>query len=339
MRDATSPVPSEAGIERLLYPLDDGQTCLSVRVAEESVWLSQRQMAELFQKRQPTIAEHIQGIYDEGELEREATHRKFRLVQTEGARTIERDVEFYNLDVIISVGYRVRSQRGTRFRQWATRRLREYILKGYVLDEARLVQGRHGAFDALLERIRAIRASERQFYQKLTDLYATSLDYDPDHPLARAFFAAVQNKLHWAIHGHTAAEIIAARADAAKPQMGLTAWKRAPDGRICKADIDVAKNYLTAEELAQLELLVEQYLTFAEFQARRGKPMRMADWQAKLDAFLRLNDCPILAHAGRISAAREGEGGAGAGGIRGAAAGRRSLGTLGPLRRRGGRGD
>jgi hypothetical protein len=213
-------------------------------------------------------------------------------------------VEFYNLDVIISVGYRVRSQRGTQFRQWATQRLREYLLKGFVLDEARLRQGRGDALDALVERIRAIRASEQQFYRKLTDLYATSVDYDPHHPLARAFFAAVQNKLHWAIHGHTAAELIAARADASQPQMGLTSWKGSPGGRIGKAEIAVAKNYLTEKELRQLNRLVDQYLSAAEFQAEEGCPMRMADWQEALNGVLRTNRRPILAHHGRISAAR-----------------------------------
>jgi hypothetical protein len=288
----------------LLYQADDGQTCLSVRIADESVWLSQRQMAELFQKGVPTINEHIQRIYEEGELDRDPTIRKFRIVQTEGSRSIEREVEFYNLDVIISVGYRVHSHRGTQFRQWATRRLREYILKGYVLDEARLAHGRDGAFEGLLERVRAIRASERQFYQKLTDLFATSVDYDPDHPLARAFFAAVQNKLHFAVHGHTAAELIAARADASRPQMGLTSWKGTPDGRIAKAEIAVAKNYLTEKELRQLNRLVEQYLSSAEFQAEEGCPMRMADWQEALDGVLRTNRRPILAHQGRVSASR-----------------------------------
>jgi hypothetical protein len=305
MQRAMVPIHPGDGAELLVYQADDGQTCIQVRVADETVWLSQRQLAELFQKGVRNIGHHLGRIYQEGELERGPTTQRYWVVQTEGGRAIEREVEFYNLDVIISVGYRVRSYRGTQFRQWATRRLREYLLQGFVLDEERLARGRPGdGFDALVARVRAIRVSERRFYQKLTDLYATSLDYDPDHPLTRAFFASVQNKLHWAIHGHTAAELIAERADASKPKMGLTGWTSGPEGRICKADTEVAKNYLMPEELTQLELLVEQYLSFAELAARRGKPMRMADWQAKLDGFLALNDCAILEHAGRVSAAR-----------------------------------
>jgi hypothetical protein len=305
MTNAMVPIHPNEGAEFLLYQADDGQTCIAVRVAEETVWLSQRQLAELFQKSVPTINHHIQSVYEEGELERAPTIRKYLIVQTEGGRAIEREVEFYNLDVIISVGYRVRSHRGTQFRQWATRRLRDYLLNGFVLDDERLRHGRRDErFEALLARVRAIRVSEGHLYRKLTDLFATSVDYDPDHPLARAFFATVQNKLHRAITGHTAAEIIAQRADASRPQMGLTAWRNALLGRICKADIEVAKNYLTGEELALLELLVEQFLTFAEFQARRGNGLRMADWNPKLDAFLTLNNCPILEGAGRVSAAQ-----------------------------------
>jgi hypothetical protein len=237
-----------------------------------------------------------------------AEFRKYQIVQTEGARTVERAVEGYNLDVIISVGYRVRSHRGTQFRRWATRRLRDYLLQGFVLDEERLKQGRQrGAFEELQARIRAIRVSERPFTQKLTDLYATSVDYDPDHPQARAFVATVQNKLHGAIRGRTAAERIAERADAAQPQRDLTAGS-APGGRLRKVDAEVAGNDLTAEERWQLERLVEQYLSFAELRAELGKEIRMADWEAPLDALLRLNGYPVLEPAGQVSepnAARE----------------------------------
>jgi hypothetical protein len=297
--------PANPEGEFLLYQTDDGETRLQVRLVDETVWLSQRLMAELFEKTVPTINEHVRSIYEEGELQRGPTIRKFRIVQTEGDRAIEREVDFYNLDVIISIGYRVRSHRGTQFRQWATQRLREYLIKGFVLDDERLKEGRglgRDYFDELLERIRDIRASERRFYQKITDIYATSIDYDPQHALTQEFFATVQNKLHWAIHGHTAAEIIAERADAGKPNMGLTTWRNAPRGRVRRADVEVAKNYLNEEEMRRLNLLVDQYLSFAEFQAGERRPMAMADWKTKLDAFLTLNGREILNHAGRISA-------------------------------------
>jgi hypothetical protein len=295
MQDPMVPIRPGDGAEFLIYPAEDGQTRIAVQVAEETVWLSQRQLAELFQKDVRTINEHIQNLYAEGELERAPTIRKYQIVQTEGVRTVQREVEFYNLDVIISVGYRVRSQRGTQFRRWATQRLREYILKGFVLDEARLTRD---AFDALVERVRAIRASEQHFGQKITDLYATSIDYDPDHPQARAFLATVQSKLHAAVRGRPAAAPIAVRADASPPPVGL-ASERVSEGSIRQMDAGVARSELTAEEVSHLGLLVEQYLSFAELQARRGKEMRMADWEAKLDAFLRLNGCPVLEAAGR----------------------------------------
>lgn len=291
--------------EFLLYQTEDGQTRVQVRVLDETIWLTQKQLAELFQKDVRTINEHIQNVFEEGELEREPTIRKFRIVQLEGSRQVEREVEHYNLDVIISVGYRVRSHRGTQFRQWATKQLRELIVKGFVLDDERLKEGRRlgrDYFDELLERIRDIRASEKRFYQKICEIYATSTDYDKEHPLTQEFFKTVQNKLHWAIHGHTAAETIAGRADGTKPNMGLTTWKNAPKGKIRKADVEVAKNYLTEEELSNLNLIVDQYLSFAELQARQRRPMTMADWKTKLDAFLALNDRDILQNAGSISA-------------------------------------
>jgi hypothetical protein len=303
MRNDLLPSSPGDGAEFAICPADDGQTQLSVRVAEETVWLSQRQMAELFQKNPWTIGEHIQHIYQEGELTREATTWKNEMVRTEGTRRVTREVVLYNLDVIISVGYRVHSRRGTQFRQWATRRLREYLLKGFVLNEARLSQGRDGAFEALQARIRAIRASDRQFHQKLTDLFATSLDYDPEHPLARAFCASVRAKLLGAIRGRTAAERIPRRAGADRPEMGLPD-RGVPEGLIRKGDAEVASDDLTAEELRRLNLLVEQYLSFAELQARRWKEMRMADWHAKLDAFLRLNDYEVRGQAEKVPAAQ-----------------------------------
>jgi hypothetical protein len=266
---------------------------------DETVWLTQKLMAELFQKDVRTINEHIRNIYEEGELAPEATIRKFRIVQTEGSRQVSRKVDFYNLDVIISVGYRVKSHRGTQFRQWATQRLREYIIKGFTLDDERLKQAGSGSyFDELLARIRDIRASEKVFWRKVLDIYATSIDYDPNTDMSRRFFQIVQNKMHWAAHGHTAAEIIAERADAEKPKMGLTSWTGA---RPTRADTEVAKNYLSAEELDTLNRIVAMYLDFAELQALSRRPMYMKDWIAKLDEFLKVSERDILTHAGRVS--------------------------------------
>jgi hypothetical protein len=289
----------------VLYTSPDGSARLQLRIEHETLWLTQRQLSELFQKDVRTINEHIQNIFSEGELPPEATIRKFRIVQAEGARTVERLVDHYSLDVVIAVGYRVRSTRGTQFRQWATATLREYLTKGFAIDDERLMAGGGlGAdyFEELLERIRAIRASERRFYQKITDIYATSIDYDSDAAITQEFYATVQNKLHWAIHGHTAAEIITERADAAKPNMGLTTWKNAPAGPIRKGDVGIAKNYLTHDEMAALNRVVTMYLDYAEDQAVRQRPMHMADWVRKLDAFLEFNERNILSHAGRVSA-------------------------------------
>jgi len=300
-----APVPVEVSSEFLLYQTEGGETRVQVRLYEGTVWLTQRLISDLYQKSVKTINEHIKNIYDEGELNPQATIRKFRIVQPEGDRQVERLVDFYNLDVILAVGYRVRSHRGTQFRQWATKQLREYVVKGFVLDDERLKDGRglgEDYFDELLERIRDIRASERRFYQKITDIYATSIDYDPKHPMTLEFFKTVQNKMHWAIHGHTAAETVFLRADASKPNMGLMTWKHGPKGRIQKVDVTVAKNYLTQEEISNLNLIVNQYLDFAEFQARQRKAMRMEDWITKLDGFLQLNDRSVLRNAGRISA-------------------------------------
>lgn len=286
----------------LMYQTENGDTKIQVRLEGETVWMTQKAMAELFQKGVPTINEHIKNIYAEGELTEEATIRKNRIVQVEGSREVEREVAFYNLEMIIAVGYRVRSHRGTQFRQWATERLNEYMVKGFTMDDERLKEMRNiGAdyFDELLERIRDIRASERRFYQKITDIYATSIDYDPSTPIAREFFATVQNKLHFAIHGHTASELIMKRADASKPNMGLTSWK---GDKVRKQDVVVAKNYLSQEELSDLNRIVTMYLDYAESQAKKKKPMYMKDWAERLDAFLEFNEHEILTNAGKIKA-------------------------------------
>ena len=297
--DSTNP---ENESELLLYQTEDGQTRIQVRFVEETVWLSQTQMSELFQTTKQNISLHVKNIFEDGELAEESVVKEYLTTAADGKRY---STKYYNLDVIISVGYRVRSHRGTQFRQWATQRLREFIIKGFVLDDERLKEGRKlgkDYFDELLARIRDIRSSERRFYQKITDIYATSIDYDAQHPLTQEFFKTVQNKLHWAIHGHTAAELISERADGDQPNMGLTNWKNAPKGRIRKTDAEIAKNYLDEEELSQLNLLVDQYLSFAELQAKQRKGMTMADWKTKLDAFLTLNDREILDHSGTISA-------------------------------------
>jgi hypothetical protein len=286
----------------LIY--QDGSLNLQVRMDGQTVWLTQKLLAELYQTTIANINQHLSAIYEEGELSREATIKYYLIVQTEGKRRVQRSVEHYSLDVILAIGYRVRSTRGTQFRQWATVRLSELLIKGFTLDDERLKSGRTiGAdyFDELLARIRDIRASERLFYQKITDIYATSIDYDPEAELTQSFFKTVQNKLHWAIHGHTAAEIIHSRASAEKPNMGLTTWKNAPRGSIRKADVSIAKNYLSAQEIDALNRIVSMYLDYAEDQARRHNPMHMADWIKKLDAFLRFNERDILTHAGSIS--------------------------------------
>jgi len=286
-----------------LYNTEDGQIHLDVRLQDENLWLNQRQMADLFERSVKTINEHLQNVYEEGELIPEATIRKFRIVQLEGTRDVERLVDHYNLDAIIAVGYRIRSSRGTQFRQWATSTLKEYLVKGFVMDDQRLKEGRNiGAdyFDELLERIRDIRASERRFYQKITDIYATAADYNPNAPVSKTFFATVQNKLHWAIHGHTAAELIKVRAHAEQPNMGLQSWK---GQRVRKGDVTVAKNYLNEEELGNLNRIVTMYLDFAEDQAKRRKDMSMQEWADRLDAFLEFNERDVLDNAGKISKA------------------------------------
>ncbi|MCX5699749.1 MAG: virulence RhuM family protein [Candidatus Omnitrophica bacterium] len=284
--------------ELIIYQTEDGQTKLQVKMEDETVWLTQDQMAELFDKGRTTITEHIQNTFKERELVENAVCREFRRTGPDGK---EYAVKHYNLDVIISVGYRVKSLRGTQFRIWATQRLKEYIVKGFTLDDERLKQGGQKAryFQELLQRIRDIRSSERNFYQKVTDIYATSIDYRKDDLLTEEFFAAVQNKMHYAVHGHTAAEIIVKRADSRKPLMGLTSFK---GNYITAQDTKVAKNYLTEKELNQLNLIVSMYLDFAELQAANGRSMKMANWIVKLDEFLKLSERELLANAGNISA-------------------------------------
>ena len=293
-------LPEKSNSQILIYQTEAGQTKIEVRLENETVWLTQRLMAELFQVTIPTINEHIKNIYNEAELGSEATIRKFRIVQKEGKREVSRSVDFYNLDMIISVGYRIKSHVATRFRQWATQRLREYIIKGFVLDDERLKNPDQpfDYFDELLRRIQDIRTSERRFYQKITEIYATSIDYDPTVETSILFFKTVQNKLHWAITGQTAAEIICDRADSKKINMGLTNWR---GGKVRKRDVAVAKNYLNEDELLALNNLVEQYLIFAEGQAMKRISMHMKNWIEKLNGFLTLNDSEILEHAGKIS--------------------------------------
>lgn len=291
-------VPSSPG-EFLIYQTVDGKTRVQVRFEGETAWLSQRDMAELFQTSKQNVSLHLQNVFDDGELQREATVKEYLTVQTEGSRQVQRSVEHYNLDVIISVGYRVKSLRGTQFRIWATQRLREYIVKGFALDDERLKNAGGGDhFQELLDRIRDIRSSERVFWRKVLDIYALSEDYSPNAETSKRFFQTVQNKMHWAISGQTAAEIVHARADAEKPLMGLTSH---PGPRPRKEDVIVAKNYLTEEELKAMNLLVSAYLDFAELQAMNRKPMFMADWVSKLDDFIRMTDRQILTHAGKVS--------------------------------------
>ena len=284
--------------EIILYQTEDGQTKVEVRMEGETVWLSLNQLAELFQTTKQNISLHIKNIYSEAELQEAATVKEYLTVQKEGNRSVKRALDYYNLDLIISVGYRVNSHRGTQFRIWATQRLREYIIKGFTLDDDRLKRaGQMNYFDELLARIRDIRSSEKVFYHKVKDLYATSIDYAESSQTTQEFFKIVQNKLLWAISQKTAAEIIRDRADAAKPNMGLTTWAGL---KVRKGDVTIAKNYLDEEEMVALNLLVEQYLAFAEAQAQQRKPMYMKDWIKRLNDILTINERQVLEHAGRI---------------------------------------
>lgn len=295
MTDSSAPQVGEV----LLYRTEDGRTRVECRFEGETLWLTQAQMAELFETTPQNITLHLKAIYAEGELSESATCKEHLQVRSEGAREVRRNLKHYALDAVLAVGYRVRSPRGTAFRQWATERLREYVVKGFALDDVRLKQGGGGLyFDELLARIRDIRASEKMFWRKVLDIYATSIDYDPSADASQRFFATVQNKMHWAAHGHTAAEVVYTRADAGKPNMGLTSIGGT---RLTRQDASVAKNYLTETELDGLNRIVTAYLDFAELQAMRRTTMTMAGWIAKLDDFLRLSEHDILTHAGRVS--------------------------------------
>ncbi len=296
MSVSKEPNPPAQG-QFLVYSAEDGRTKIEVRLEHETVWLTQQHMAELFQTTKQNVSLHLQNIFKEKELAEDSVVKESLTTAADGKSY---QTKFYNLDAIISVGYRVKSAVATRFRIWATQRLREYIVKGFVLDDERLKNPDHpfDYFDELLRRIQDIRTSERRFYQKITDIYATSIDYDPAQLESIEFFQTVQNKMHWAITGQTAAEIIHTRADSAKPHMGLTNWRGA---KVRKQDVTIAKNYLSEPELAALNNLVEQYLVFAEGQAMRRVPMHMRDWITKLHGFLTINDRNILTHAGKIS--------------------------------------
>ncbi|MEQ1607128.1 MAG: virulence RhuM family protein [Pyrinomonadaceae bacterium] len=285
--------------ELIIYQTDDGRTRIETRLEDETVWLTQVTMAELFQTSQQNISLHVQNIYEEGELTAEATHKDFLLVRREGNREVRREIAHYNLDMILSVGYRVKSGIATRFRIWATQRLREYIVKGFTMNDELLKQAGGGNyFDELLERIRDIRSSEKVFWRKVLDIYSTSIDYDPKLEISVRFFQTVQNKMHWAAHGNTAAEVIFKRIDAAKLNLGLTSFKgRKPT----KQETEIAKNYLTEPELAILNRMVNAYLELAELQAMNRKPMYMRDWVERLDDFLRMTGSEILEHAGSVS--------------------------------------
>ena len=282
----------------LIYQDKDGATKIDVRLESETLWITQQQMAELFQTTKQNVSLHIGNIYREGELNENSTVKDFLTVQKEGGRKVKRSLQYYNLDMVVSVGYRIKSHVATRFRIWATNVIKEYLIKGFALDDERLKQARNNYFDELLARIRDIRTSEKLFYRKICDIFATSIDYDPDVEITNRFFATVQNKFHWAIHAHTAAELIVERADATQPNMGLTTWS---GKTIQQQDVTIAKNYLSKTELDHLNRLVSQYLEFAELQAQQHKPMYMKDWLKKLHDILTVNEREILMHSGKIS--------------------------------------
>lgn len=291
--------------EFLIFTAQAGKNSIEARYEDETIWLSQKLMSELFQVETNTINYHLKEIYKSGEADENRTIRNFRIVQTEGKRQVERNVEFYNLDAIISVGYRVNSIRATQFRQWATKVLKDFAIKGFVLDKKRLENGTYlneNYFEELLAEIREIRLSERKFYQKVTDIYATSLDYNKDAVVTKEFFAKVQNKLHFAIHGNTASELIYIRVDSTKEKMGLTSWKNSPEGKIIKTDVSIAKNYLSKKELDELGKIVNAFLDLAENRAKRKIPMTMEDWSKRIDEFLKFDDRDILTNSGKITA-------------------------------------
>jgi hypothetical protein len=304
MNEKKKAVIRNSTAEFLIFTGQAGENGIEVQIAEENVWLTQKLMAVLFDVSVPTINEHLSNLFNQNEIQKTATIRKFRIVQNEGEREVTRNIEFYNLEAIMAVGFRVNSLRAIQFRQWAIGVLKDFSIRGYVLDKERLKNGsffNKAYFDNLLEEIREIRASERRFYQKITDIYATAMDYDSKAEITQQFFAQVQNKLHFAIHGHTAAELIVKRADSKKEKMGLNTWKNAPVGKILKPDVIVAKNYLTEVELKSLDRFVTMYLDYAEDRASRNIPMTMKDWAEKLNAFLQFNERDILANPGKIS--------------------------------------
>lgn len=303
MKESKLPIRNSTA-EFLIFTTQAGENTIETRFEDDAIWMSQKMMATLFEVEVNTINYHLKEIYKSQELSETATIRKFRIVQQEGKRQVERLIDFYHLDAIISVGYRVNSIRATQFRQWATQVLRDFAIKGYVLDKKRMENGSflgEDYFEKLLEEIREIRLSERRFYQKITDIYATSLDYNKDAPTTKVFFAKVQNKLHFAITGKTAAELIAERANSIQPNMGLTSWDKSPEGKILKSDISIAKNYLSKSELESLGKIVNAYLDLAEGRAKRQIPMTMEDWAKKLDEFLIFDDREILTHSGKIT--------------------------------------
>ena len=283
----------------------DQQDSIEMRYEDENIWLTQKMMATLYDVGLPTINEHIKKIYADSELEEAATIRNFRIVQTEGSRQVTRDTKHYSLQMIIAVGFKVNSERAVQFRKWVNQIAKDYTIKGWVMDDERLKRGTYLSekyFDEQLERIREIRASERKFYQKITDLYATAIDYDKNAATTRRFYATVQNKMHYAVHGHTAAELIVERADHTKEHMGLTTWADAPDGKIKKSDVTVAKNYLSQDEMKQLNRMVTAYLDFAENMTLRHSPLTMQDWEKRLNSFIEMFDYGILQDAGKVSA-------------------------------------
>lgn len=290
--------------EFLIFTQQAGGNGIEVRYEDETIWLTQKLISELFGTSTDNISLHLKNIYTDGELAEEATTEDFSVVQKEGTRDVRRTITYYNLDAIIAVGYRVNSKRATQFRQWSTKVLREFAVKGYVIDKKRLENGSYlgvDYFERLLAEIREIRLSERRFYQKITDIYATSIDYNKDAPITREFFSKVQNKLHFAIHGYTAPELIKKRADSEKLYMGLTSWESAPEGKIVKTDVVIAKNYLSTEELESLGRIVNAYLELAEDRAKRRIPMTMEDWAKRLDKFLEFNERDILQNAGLVT--------------------------------------
>ena len=283
----------------------DQKDSVEMRYEDENIWLTQKMMAALYDVSKPTISEHIKKVYADSELTPEATIRKFRTVQVEGERQVQRTINHYNLQMIIAVGFKVNSERAVQFRKWVNQIAKDYTIKGWVMDDERLKRGTYLTdkyFEEQLERVREIRASERKFYQKITDLYATAIDYDKNAAATRRFYASVQNKMHYAVHGHTAAELIVSRADSQKPHMGLTTWQDAPDGKIRKSDVTVAKNYLTAFELGQLNRMVTAYLDFAENMAQRKIPLTMQDWEERLNRFIEMFEYGMLQDAGKVSA-------------------------------------